>query len=136
MPRAEDHLARLRLADLFVDTLPFNAHVTACDALWAGLPVLTCAGNSFPARVAASVLHAIGIPELATSSLADYEQLALSLARDPARLAAIRMKLMRNRDSDALFDTVRFTRDLESAYISMRERQHAGLPAERFTVAK
>ncbi len=135
MPRTEDHLARLRLADLFVDTLPYNAHATACDALWAGLPVLTCAGDTFPARVAASVLHAMGIPELVTSSLAEYEELALALARDRGRLAAIKAKLLRNRDSEPLFDTARFTRDLESAYSSMWGRQHAGLPPASFAVA-
>jgi protein O-GlcNAc transferase len=136
MPSTADHLARLRLADLFLDTLPYNAHATACDALWAGLPVLTCTGNSFPARVAASVLHAIGIPELVTSSLAEYEQLALALAQDPARLAAIKTKLAANRDSAPLFDTARFTRNLESAYISMVERQQASLPPENFAVAE
>ena len=134
-PQTADHLARLRLADLFVDTLPYNAHATACDALWAGLPVLTCAGNTFPARVAASVLHAIGLPELVASSLVEYEELALALARSPERLAAIRTKLMRNRDTEPLFDTARFTRDLESAYTSMWHRQRAGLPPETFAVA-
>ena len=126
MPRAEDHLARLRLADLFVDTQPYNAHATACDALWAGLPVLTCTGSTFPARVAASVLYAIGLPELVTSSLAEYEQLALALARDPERLAAIKAKLLRDRGTAPLFDTAGFTRDLESVYSSMWERQQAG----------
>jgi protein O-GlcNAc transferase len=135
MPLTEDHLARLRLADLFVDTLPYNAHATACDALWAGLPVLTCAGSTFPARVAASVLHAIGLPELVTQSLAEYEQLALALALDPERLAGIRAKLLCNRGTEPLFDTARFTRDLESAYSSMWGRQHAGLPPASFTVA-
>jgi predicted O-linked N-acetylglucosamine transferase (SPINDLY family) len=136
VPRAEDHLARLRLADLFLDTLPYNAHATACDALWAGLPVLTCTGNSFPARVGASLLHAIGLPELVTSSLAEYEELALALARNPERLAGIKAKLMRNRDTEPLFDTARFTRDLESAYTAMWERQQAGLPPTSFAVAK
>jgi protein O-GlcNAc transferase len=125
MPQTEDHLARLRLADLFVDTQPYNAHATACDALWAGLPVLTCTGRTFPARVAASVLHAIGLPELVTSSLAEYEQLALALARDPERLAAIKAKLLRNRGTEPLFDTAGFTRDLETIYSSMWERQQA-----------
>ncbi len=135
VPQTEDHLARLRLADLFLDTIPYNAHATACDALWAGLPVLTCAGGAFPARVAASVLHAVGLPELVTQSLAEYEQLALALARDPERLAGIRAKLLRNRGTEPLFDTARFTRDLESAYSSMWGRQHAGLPPAGFTVA-
>ena len=134
LPHAADHVARLRSADLFLDTLPYNAHATACDALWAGLPVLTCTGNSFPGRVAASLLQAIGIPELVTSSLAGYEQLALALAQDPQRLAAIKAKLVANRDSAPLFDTARFTRGLESAYISMIERQRANLPPENFAV--
>jgi len=134
VPHTEDHLARLRLADLFLDTLPYNAHATACDALWAGLPVLTCPGNTFPARVAASVLHAIGLPELVTASLAEYEELALTLARKPERLAALRAKLRRNRDTEPLFDTARFTRDLESAYSAMWERQRAGLPPAAIVV--
>src|SRR5262249_19050016 len=78
--KLEDHLARHRLADLFLDTLPCNAHTTASDALWAGLPVVTCMGKAFAGRVAASLLHAIGLPELVTSSMADYEALALALA--------------------------------------------------------
>jgi predicted O-linked N-acetylglucosamine transferase (SPINDLY family) len=135
LPQAEDHLARHRAADLFLDTLPYNAHATASDALWAGLPVLTCSGNTFPGRVAASLLHAIGMPELVTSSLAEYEELALTLARDPERLAAIKAKLMRNRDAEPLFDTARFTRYLESAYTTMWERQQADLPPETFSVA-
>jgi predicted O-linked N-acetylglucosamine transferase (SPINDLY family) len=131
-PRTEDHLARLRLADLFLDTLPYNAHATACDALWAGLPVLTCRGKAFPGLVGASVLQAIGLPELVASSLTDYEELALALARDPERLAAIKAKLMRNRVTEPLFDTARFTRDLESAYTTMWERHQSGLPPASF----
>jgi predicted O-linked N-acetylglucosamine transferase (SPINDLY family) len=134
-PRTEDHLARLRLADLFLDTLPYNAHATATDALWAGLPIVTCLGESFPGRVAASVLRSIGLPELVTASLAEYENLARMLAQDQGRLAAIKSKLMRNRETGALFDTVRFTRNLESAYIAMWERQQTGLPPASFAVA-
>ena len=89
----EQHLARLQLADLFLDTLPYNAHTTASDALWAGLPVVTCAGETFAARVAGSLLHANGLPELVTHTLADYEALALRLARDPAALGALREQL-------------------------------------------
>ena len=92
-----EHLARHRAADLFLDTLPYNAHTTASDALWAGLPVVTCAGRSFAARVAGSLLHAVGLPELVTTSLAEYEALALALARDPGRLAELRERLGRNR---------------------------------------
>jgi protein O-GlcNAc transferase len=134
VPQTEDHLARLRLADLFLDTLPYNAHATASDALWAGLPVLTCAGSTFPARVAASLLYAIGMPELVTASLAEYEELARALARDPERLAAIKAKLIRNRDTEPLFDTARVTRDLESAYTAMWERAQRGEPPESFAI--
>ena len=133
-PRWEDHLARLRLAQLFLDTLPYNAHATACDALWEGVPVLTCLGNSWPGRVGASLLYAIGLPELVTHSLAEYEALALQLARDKDRLAAVGAKLRRNRDCEPLFDTARFTRDLETAYATMWERAQAGLPPASFAV--
>jgi protein O-GlcNAc transferase len=132
-PLAE-HIARLRLGDLFLDALPYNAHTSASDALWAGLPVLTCPGNTFAGRVAAALLHAIGLPELVAASLAEYEELARSLAHDPGRLAAIKLKLERNRDTEPLFDTARFTRDLEAAYRVMWERQQAGLPASSFAV--
>lgn len=111
LPRTEDHLARLRLADLFLDTIPYNAHATACDALWAGIPVLTCPGNTFPSRVAASLLNAVGLPELAAGSLAEYEAIAIELARDPKRLARMKVKLTHNRDTTPLFDTTRFTRE-------------------------
>ena len=134
VPKRKDHLARLRLADLFLDTLPYNAHTTACDALWVGLPVLTCPGNTFAGRVAASLLYAAGVPELVTASLGEYEKLALALARTPERLAAIKEKLRRNRDTEPLFDTTRFTRDLEHAYTIMWERQQRGLPATSFAV--
>jgi predicted O-linked N-acetylglucosamine transferase (SPINDLY family) len=131
----EDHLARLRHADLFVDTTPYNAHATSCDALWAGVPVLTCAGESFASRVAGSLLSAVGLPELITGSLADYEALALKLARDPALLAALRQKLARNRDNHPLFDTARFTRHMEAAYTVMWERVQRGEPPRSFAVA-
>jgi predicted O-linked N-acetylglucosamine transferase (SPINDLY family) len=115
----EKHLARQQLADLFLDTLPYNAHTTASDALWMGLPVITTPGHSFPARVAASILKAADLPELIVDDLAGYEGLALKLARDPDALAAIRRKLVASRDSMPLFDTARFTRNLEAAYASM-----------------
>lgn len=118
----ELHLARQQLADIFLDTLPYNAHTTASDALWAGLPVVTTPGRSFPARVAASILTAAGIPELIASDLAAYETLALELATDPERLRAIREKLIRNRHTTPLFDTARFIRNLEDAYRAMLER--------------
>src|SRR6185369_14868449 len=97
-------LARHRLADLFLDTLPYNAHTTASDALWVGLPVVTCRGQAFAGRVAASLLNAVGLPELVTHGLADYEALALRLAADSTALKTIRDKLARNRDTHRLFD--------------------------------
>ncbi len=131
----EDHLARQRLADLFVDTLHYNAHTTAADALWAGVPVLTCPGATFASRVAGSLLGAVGLPELIAGSLADYEGLALALARDPARLTALRAKLARNRDVFPLFDTARFTRHMEAAYTTMWERAQRGEPPQSFAVS-
>jgi protein O-GlcNAc transferase len=132
--KQEEHLARVRLADLFLDTLPYNAHATACDALWAGLPVLTCLGTAFPGRVAASVLYALGLPELVTTSLSEYEKLAITLAHDHEMLAAIREKLDKNRVTEPLFDTVRYTQNLESAYATMWERQKNGMPPASFSV--
>jgi predicted O-linked N-acetylglucosamine transferase (SPINDLY family) len=128
-------LARLKLADLFLDTLPYNAHATANDALWAGVPVLTMAGQGFAGRVAASLLQAIGMAELITSSPDAYEALALKLARDRAALESIKTKLLSNRENWPLFDTARFTRDLENAYVTMWERSQRGLPPLGFTVA-
>ena len=129
-----DHLARHVHADLFLDTLPYNAHTTASDALWMGLPLLTCTGATFPSRVAASLLVAIGIPELVTSSLNEYEKLARRLACTPAELAAIKVKLARNRETAPLFDVAQFTRHLESAYATMWERQQRGQAPASFAV--
>src|SRR5215471_348854 len=131
----EDHLARLRLADLFLDTLYYNAHATTTDALWAGLPVLTCAGSTFASRVAGSLLEAVGLPELITPTLGDYEALALRIARDPALLASIKRKLQSNRAAYPLFDTKRFTRHLEAAYTEMWERSQRCEPPQSFAVA-
>jgi protein O-GlcNAc transferase len=119
VPRVEDHLARYRVADLFLDTHPYNAHTTAADALLAGLPVVTYMGNAFPARVAGSLLHSIGLPELITYSLADYESLILSLGCAPARIAQLKKTLLENKSKRALFNTPDFCRNLEAAYISM-----------------
>ncbi len=116
------HLARHRRADLCLDTLPYNAHTTASDALWAGLPVLTCAGETFAGRVAASLLSAAGLPELITQDLDHYAALALELARNPARLREIRARLAHNRGTCPLFATDRFRRHLESAYVILWER--------------
>lgn len=124
------HLARHRLADLFLDTLPYNAHTTASDALWAGLPVLTRLGESFAARVAASLLQAVGLPELVTRSVAEYEALAITLACEPARLQALRDKLNAQKTHSPLFNARQFARDIEAAYVAMHERNKKGLPPE------
>jgi protein O-GlcNAc transferase len=133
MPVA-DHLARHQLADLFLDTLPYNAHTTASDALWAGLPLLTQIGETFAGRVAASVLNAIGLPELVTSTQQEYEDRAIDLASNPENLAAIKQKLSQNRLTKPLFDTQLFTRQIEAAYTAMYERDQAGLPPDHIYV--
>ena len=130
-----DHLARHRLADLFLDTLPYNAHTTASDALWAGLPLITCRGTTFPGRVAASLLEAIGLPEMITLSLEEYAALATRLATTPVLLAAVREKLATNRDTHPLFDTGRFCRHLEAAYTTMWDRHQRGETPAGFAVA-
>lgn len=131
----DEHLARHRLADLFLDTLPYNAHTTASDALWAGLPVLTCKGNSFPGRVAASLLTAIELPELITDSLDDYEQKAIELANNTTTLRGIRKKLETNKYVTPLFNTRLFTRHLEAAYQQIALRSQAGLLPENIFIA-
>lgn len=133
LPQAE-HLARLGLADLFLDTLPVNAHTTAGDALWAGLPVLTRLGDSLIGRVAASLLRAVGLPELITDSLEAYEETALRLARDPEALSALRARLAANRRTEPLFDTARFARSIEAAYTQIYATAAAGRPPEGFSV--
>jgi predicted O-linked N-acetylglucosamine transferase (SPINDLY family) len=132
--KLEDHLARHRLADLFLDTLPYNAHTSASDALWAGLPVLTCLGTTFAGRVAASLLNAIGLNELITHSLEEYEALALQLATNLKHLADIKSKLARNRSTFPLFNTDRLRRHIEAAYTTMWERYQRGEPPESFAV--
>jgi predicted O-linked N-acetylglucosamine transferase (SPINDLY family) len=130
-----EYLRRYQFADLFLDTAPFNAGATASDALWAGLPLITCTGESFAGRMAASLLHAAGLPELVTSSLEDYERIALALARDPAAIAALRATLVENRATCALFDISRFRRHIEAAYHMMWERRQAGKPPASFEVS-
>jgi predicted O-linked N-acetylglucosamine transferase (SPINDLY family) len=130
----EEHLARHRAADLFLDTLPYNAHATAADALWAGLPVLTCAGEAYAGRVAASLLTALGLPELIVSDWDAYEALAVALAGDPARLGALRSKLHQNRGAGAVFDTGLLTHHLEQAYTLMAERRSQGLGPDHLRV--
>jgi predicted O-linked N-acetylglucosamine transferase (SPINDLY family) len=131
---SEQHLARHRLADLFLDTLPYNAHTTCSDALWAGLPVLTCAGDTFASRVGGSLLGAAGLPELVTNSLPEYEARALHLARRPSELAEFRDRLAQKRLIAPLFDTPRFTRHLEMAYKLMWELYQAGDEPRRIEV--
>ncbi|MHC5673606.1 TIGR03032 family protein [Nostoc sp.] len=128
-PKAE-HLARHQLADLFLDTLYYNAHTTASDALWAGLPIITCIGKTFASRVAASLLTAVGLPDLITNNLEQYEQLAIHLAHSPTALPEIKQRLAQNRTTYPLFDTPRFTRNLEQAYFAMWEIYAAGNPPQ------
>ena len=129
-----DHLGRHLHADLFLDTLPCNAHTTASDALWAGLPVLTCSGDTFAGRVAASLLAAAGMPELIAPSLEEYEHMALTLARDPRRLIALRQKLAVNRDGSDLFDPVKLTGNIEAAYARMWQTWLSGERPAAFSI--
>ena len=136
-PRADParHLARHRLADLFLDTLPYGAHTTASDALWAGLPLLTCLGQQFDGRVAASLLQTIGLPELVAHSLDEYESLALDLARAPERRAQLRARLAVNRLTSPLFDVERFREGIEAAYLKMIEISRSGGEPQGFAVS-
>lgn len=117
----QDHLARHKLADLFLDTLPYNAHTTSSDALWAGLPVLTCLGNTFAGRVSASLLCAVGLEELVTKSIHEYESSALKLAVDHDYLTSLKLKLLKNREQLPVFNTKEYTKNLEHVFISMVE---------------
>jgi predicted O-linked N-acetylglucosamine transferase (SPINDLY family) len=135
LPSLPDHLARHRLADLFLDTLPYNAHTTTSDALWVGLPVLTCMGEAFASRVAASLLSAVGLPELITTNHEDYEALAIKLATYPEQLAVIKQKLADNRLTTPLFDTKLFTQHIESAFQAMFDRYQAGLAPDHIYVS-
>lgn len=131
-----DHLARHVHADLFLDTFAVNAHTTASDALWAGLPVLTLAGRQFAARVAASLLAAVDLPELITTNAADYEAVALDFARSPAKLAALKAKLAANRLTTPLFDTATHTRHIEAAYTAAHQRRLDGLAPDHITIER
>jgi predicted O-linked N-acetylglucosamine transferase (SPINDLY family) len=122
----DKHLGRARAADLFLDTAPYNAHTTATDALWVGVPVLTCAGETFVSRVAGSLLGAVGLPELVTHSVADYEALALRLAGSPTMLGALRNRLEASLTSAPLFDTPAFVKNLEEAFLRMWALHAAG----------
>ena len=129
-----EHLRRIKNADLFLDTFNFNAHTTASDALWAGLPVVTKIGKGFAARVAGSLLSSIELPELITTTEQDYEALALSLATNPVKLAKIKKKLDHNRHSAPLFDTETYTKNLEKAYTHAYQRYTNGLPPAEFEI--
>jgi len=132
----DQHLARHRLADLFLDTSPYNAHTTACHALWMGLPLVICVGRAFAARVAASLLASVGLPELVATSLDEYEALALKLARDPSSLQRCRAQLTRNRASHPPFDPDRLRRQMESAYETMWDVWRRGEKPRSFNVER
>jgi predicted O-linked N-acetylglucosamine transferase (SPINDLY family) len=134
-PLAE-HLARHTLADLFLDTAPYNAHTTASDALFTGLPLVTCIGETFASRVAASLLRAADLPELITTSAAEFEDLAVSLAHNPDRLQALRHRLQQARATAPLFDTATYTRHLEAAYTAIFDRHHAGLAPDHIHISR
>jgi protein O-GlcNAc transferase len=129
-----EHLARQRRADLFLDTFYYNAHTTTSDALWAGLPVLTCLGNAFAGRVAASLLQAVGLPELITHNHDDYEALALKLATRPDSLAAVKHRLDHQRLTQPLFDSTLFTAHIETAYTLMWQRHLMDAPPEHLRI--
>jgi predicted O-linked N-acetylglucosamine transferase (SPINDLY family) len=133
VPLAE-HMARQRLADLFLDTTPYNAGATAAAALWSGVPILTMLGSTFVGRMAASMLHAAGLPELVAQSLSDYEALVLNVATDPALCASLKQRLATNRGTCSLFDTARFARHIEDAYLTMWQIHQQGLPPASFAV--
>jgi predicted O-linked N-acetylglucosamine transferase (SPINDLY family) len=130
-----EHLARYRLADLFLDTFPCGAHTTASDALWVGLPVLTRVGESFASRVASSLLHAVGLVELITHTKEEYETLAIDLARDPGKISALKTRLANNRAASPLFNTALFAQQIESAYQAVYERHQNGLAPEHIFVS-
>jgi predicted O-linked N-acetylglucosamine transferase (SPINDLY family) len=130
------YMSRCRLADLFLDTSPYNAGATASDALWAGLPILTCMGESFSSRYAASLLYSIGVPELVTETQAEYEALAIELATNDFKLRSIKDKLERNRLTAPLYDTQRFTKNIEAAYKEMYKRYRDDLPPDHIYVTE
>jgi len=130
-----DHVARFRLADVFLDSWPCNAHTTASDALWAGVPIVTMLGETFASRVAASLLHAVGTPELVCRDIAHYEQTVLELAADAPRRETLRARLAEARRSAPLFDTTTFTQDIEALYLRMAERHAQGLAPDHLPAA-
>ena len=132
---SSEHLARHRLADLFLDTLPCNAHTTCSDALWSGLPVLTLVGSTFSGRVSSSLLNAVGMQELIVTTKEEYVALAIELAKNSAKLEAIRERLASNILSMPLFDSSQFTEHIESVYLAMIKRHQAGLQPDHIFIA-
>ena len=130
----EDHLNRIKEADLFIDTLPYNAHTTASEALRMGLPVLTCEGNSFASRVAASLLRAVNLPELITTTQEQFESVAIKMAMHPEKFNKIKNKLINNLPTASLYDAPLYTRQLESAFLEMYERNQSGLNPDHIYV--
>jgi predicted O-linked N-acetylglucosamine transferase (SPINDLY family) len=130
----DKHIARMRLANLFLDTAPYNAHTTASDALWAGIPVLTCAGKSFASRVAASLLNAVGLPELVVNSDGEYIDMAVNLSVERHRLSTIRARLEDSRNLHPLFDAVSYVRGLEEAFVKIYALSLAGKQADTFYI--
>ena len=129
-----DHLERHKLGDLFLDTFNVNAHTTTSDALWAGLPVLTLVGKSFSARVSASLLNAVGLQELITNNLNDYQNLAIDLAKNKSKLSQIKTKLKNNLNSYPLFNTAQYCKNLEKAYVTVYENYLNGGEPKDFEV--
>jgi len=129
-----DHLARHRCADLFIDTFPYTAHTTCSDALWAGLPVITRVGNSFPSRVSASLLTAIDLPELITHTEKEFEDLAVEFANNKSKLDEIKIKLEKNKISKSLFNTKLYTKNIESSFKIIYDRYLNNLPAENIEI--
>ena len=130
----EDHLNRIRVADLFLDTLPYNAHTTCSDALKMGLPVITYIGDSYASRVAASLLNAVDLPELITNSSQEYESLAIDLAQNKDKLSAIKDKLVSNLSISSLNDTPLFTKNLEKAYLEIYKRHQLKIEPEHIFI--
>jgi predicted O-linked N-acetylglucosamine transferase (SPINDLY family) len=130
----DQHLSRLRHADLALDCFPYGSHTTASDMLWAGVPMVGLMGQTFASRVSGSILTAAGVPELIATSLTDYQALALRLARDTAALAALKAKIAEGRESCALFNTAQFTRDFERALVAVVERHRQGLSPDHINI--
>ena len=133
MPISE-HLARHKMADLFIHTYPCNGHTTCSDALWSGLPVITLMGQSFASRVSGSLLNAVGLNELITTTEKDYEDLIIKVAKDSKKLKIIKNKLKNNKITQPLFNTKLYTNKIESAYIKIYEKYHSNLPLENIEI--